>query len=241
MPYRHAVVITAAGSSRRFNESLGKDSNSKKEFLTIDGKSILYRSVSAFVSVEGLAAVAVTYREGDRQLVMDSLQDIPERLEKLGIPLYLVVGGETRQASVFNGLLQLERSEAVFDFVSIHDGARPFVTEQVILDCLDKASKNGGAVAAIPVSDTLLKVSEDNCICGAVDRNCVYRAQTPQTFDFKQILAAHRKAAQDGANYTDDTQVFIAYGKKVAVACGDEDNVKITYAKDLKGAFRCSK
>lgn len=234
MSFRHAAIITAAGSSRRFNESANSTENSKKEFLSIDGMPILCRAVTPFLNTEGLCALVVTYRDGDLEQVSEMVGSlvIPE-----GVRVFFVQGGATRQASVFNALkfLHNHESELPIQYVSIHDGARPFVTQALVSACLEAAAMHGGACPCIRVTDTLVRVDEDGLLSGRLDRSGVCRVQTPQTFRFPDIYEAHCKAIS-GKVYTDDTEVFMDFGGKVAYVEGLSENRKITYAQDLKGA-----
>lgn len=248
--HRHAVVVTAAGSSVRFNESttgtfdcgcipkadssVSCDSKAKKEFLEIEGVSILARSIAPFLSVPGLAVVVVTYRDGLREETADCLRCLGEDAMAM---IHFVEGGRTRQDSVFNALSHLKELHAnglAFDLVSIHDGARPFVSEETIGMCLDAAFEFGGAAPCVPISDTLVKV-EDGFVAGRVDRTGVHGVQTPQTFRFPDIFEAHVQARRTECVYTDDTQVFAAFGGRVAAVPGDPSNRKITFRKDLEG------
>ena len=260
MPVCHAVIVTAAGSSSRFNAANVASSASgsscasvcasvKKEFLLVKGKSILANAVMPFLQVKGLALVLITYRKASLQETKESLKDLdlPTAVE-----LVFVEGGATRQESVFNALKELDyinvHRQLGIELVSIHDGARPFVKKETIEACLEAALKTGGAAPCVPVSDTLVR-AERGLLCGRLDRTNVYAVQTPQTFRFPEILQAHEAVAHEvsreqageqavGANngliYTDDTQIFTAYGFQVAVVEGDPKNKKITYPKDLE-------
>ena len=225
MSLRHAAVITAAGSSQRFN--LGSGSNLKKEFMSIGASSVLSLSIRPFLQVEGLAALVVTYREGELEATRNLLSDID-------FDIAFVQGGSTRQQSVFNALKYISDHNDVIraDYVSIHDGARPFVTGALIKSCLNAAVIHGGACPCIRVTDTLVRVDGDGLLCGRLSRDGVCTVQTPQTFRFPDIWHAHETARPD-AGYTDDTGIFMDWGGKVAFVQGSADNRKITYASDL--------
>ncbi len=242
---RHAVVVTAAGSSSRFNAGFMKgrlDSGSvKKEFLSLDGFPVLARAVKPFLEVPGLVAVVVTYKAGCLEETRDSLESLLPLFDGSGVPLHFVEGGDTRQASVFNALSFLKGlldDGLGFELVSIHDGARPFVSKDVIEACLDAAFKCGGAAPCVPVSDTLVKVSE-GFFSARLDRTGVCGVQTPQTFRFPDIYEAHVKARGlvdcVGSAFTDDTQIFMEFGGRVAAVTGSPKNTKITYRDDLEG------
>ena len=230
MPRCHAVIVTAAGSSTRFNASSG--SSVKKEFLSIGTEPILVRAIRPFMDVPGLSLIAVTYREGDLDEVKAMVDPLKAGRDDLDI-MY-VKGGATRQQSVFNALKAINDSRKSRDveLVSIHDGARPFLDAALVNACLDAAATYGGACPCIRVTDTLMKVGEDGLLCGRLDRDGVCTVQTPQTFRFPDILHAH-EAAGTGVLYTDDTGIFMDWGGKVAFVPGSAANRKITYSTDL--------
>ena len=239
--FRHAAVVTAAGSSSRFNAGSHDSVGVKKEFLSLEGLSVLAHAVKPFLEVPGLVAVVVTYKAGCLEETRDSLKC----LDVYGkVPVFFVQGGETRQASVFNALSFLKGlldDGLGFELVSIHDGGKPFVSKDVIEACLDAASRFGGAAPCVPVSDTLVKVSE-GFFSSRLDRAGVCGVQTPQTFRFPDIYDAHVKArglvegvGKVGSAFTDDTQIFMKFGGRVAVVTGSPKNTKITYRDDLEG------
>ena len=230
MPRCHAVIVTAAGSSTRFNASSG--STVKKEFLSIGSEPVLAMAIKPFMEVPGLRVIAVTYRDGD----LDEVRAIvgPLMAGKDAPEVMYVKGGATRQESVFNALKALYESKKSSDIslVSIHDGARPFVSPDLVSSCLDAAQAHGGACPCIRVTDTLVKVGEDGLLCGRIERSGVCTVQTPQTFRFPDIWHAHEDA-RPGVSYTDDTGIFLDWGGKVAFVQGSAGNRKITYASDL--------
>lgn len=223
----NAAVITAAGSSQRFNSS---SNGTKKEFILLNGKSILANAVSPFLEVPNLKAVIITYKDG----ALEETKKALEGLDFKAVPFFFVKGGKTRQESVFNALKELKNhSEIEIEVVSIHDGARPFVTKDIIMDCIAYAKLFGGAAPAIAVADTLVHVGEDGFIDGRLNRNGAYQIQTPQVFGWPDIYEAHANAKR--SDYTDDTEIFSDFGKKVAVVSGSPENRKITFSKDIPG------
>ena len=129
-----ALVLTAAGSSLRFSSSFAEGESVKKEFLKIDGHSVLYRAALPFYRTPGLAAVAVTYREGCEDETIIALEDLADIS---AIPLVFVRGGATRQESVHLALEKLAAFPVSFDYAAIHDGARPYIKlrQQKTLPC----------------------------------------------------------------------------------------------------------
>lgn len=227
----HAVILTAAGSSERFN--IASTVKTKKEFIEFDGHAVLYHALKPFTLVENLKAVAVTYKAGTLEIAKKALEELTEIP---GVEFFFVEGGKTRQESVFNALKTLHEhnDELNISLVSIHDGARPFVSQLTIENCLGYAKLFGGAVPGLAVHDSLVKVDEMGCISTAVDRKDVYRVQTPQTFNFETIYQAHLYANENKlCNFTDDTAVFSFAGHQTVVVKGDEANKKVTYPEDL--------
>ncbi len=222
---KHALVLTSAGSSVRFK-------NGKKEFHLIDGKSVLLRAALPFVNC-GCLAIVVTYKEGTLDQTKKALEGLPS-----SVPLYFTPGGKSRRESVFNGLKKLSeclefKNEDKNILVSIHDGARPFVSEALVKSCLEKASIYGASVPAIKGKDTLALV-ENSVIKSYIDREKTVFLQTPQVFRLSEILLAHQKADRDGMEFTDDTSLFTAYGGVVHVVSGEVENTKITYPEDME-------
>lgn len=224
----NAVIVTAAGSSQRFNSN--PNNSTKKEFASLNGHCVLYNAVEPFLDVPNLQVVLVTYKAGTLEQTRDCIKSLLTKK----IPVLFVEGGQTRQQSVFNALQTLkEHDEFSVDVVAIHDGARPFITKDVIMDCMAYAKLFGSAAPAIAVADTLVHVGEDGFIDGRLDRNGAYQIQTPQVFAWPDIYLAHEKASKSDKQYTDDTEIFTDFGKKVAIVAGSPENKKITFSKDL--------
>jgi len=213
-----AVVIVAAGKGERAGGGV------PKQYRQIAGRPLLAWTLAPFLE-HG--------RVGPIQLVIDPGQGELYAAATHGMALLEPVpGGVDRQASVLAGLEALEAHGP--DKVMIHDAARPFVTASLIdrlLACLDEGAV--AAIPALPITDTV-KRCRDGIILDTLDRNELTRAQTPQTFRYRDILAAHRAAV--GASLTDDAAVAEAAGLRVAAVDGEEDNIKITSAGDIAAA-----
>ena len=140
-----------------------------------------------------------------------------------------IAGGATRQASVSAGLARVSS-----DRVVVHDAARPLVTSELIAKVVDALERADGATAAIPVRDTLVRVDKD-LLESPLEREHLWRVQTPQAFHTDALQEAHRRALADGVtDASDDTQLLRAIGRDVAVVRGDERNMKATDPGDLK-------
>ena len=139
----------------------------------------------------------------------------------------LVPGGAERQQSVFNGLKHVEA-----DIVLVHDGARPFIQEELIHQLTEAASLHAGAIVAVPVKDTIKKV-QDRSVVETVERSSLWAVQTPQAFRVSILYKAHQEAENDQFLGTDDASLLERMGEQVVIIEGDYDNIKITTQEDL--------
>jgi 2-C-methyl-D-erythritol 4-phosphate cytidylyltransferase/2-C-methyl-D-erythritol 2,4-cyclodiphosphate synthase len=212
------ALVVAAGSGLRMGGEL------PKQFLPLAGKPLLRHCLETFAAHPRIAGVKVVINDSYRALY-DSATT--------GLPLLApALGGETRQASVRNGLESLTDNPP--DLVLIHDAARPFVDAPTIDRTIDALHSHDGALVAVQVVDTLKRA--DGKFSGeTVDRTGLWRAQTPQGFRFQPILAAHRQAAK-GPEMTDDAAVAEAAGIKVVLVPGIVNNFKVTTRADFERA-----
>jgi len=225
----HAVIVTAAGLSERFQSSQEGQGN-KKEYILLDDRTVLYHAVLPFLSVPSLKAIIVTYPEMFKDECESALDNLMFASQ---IPIHLVVGGSTRQKSVCNALKFINDAHLHISFVAIHDGARPFVTEPLIIEALATASIFGAAVPAIPMHDALKHISKEGIIDGHVDRTALVQIQTPQIFRFPEIFDAHQIVAESHKLYVDDSEIYNDAGFQVAVSKGNTNNIKITTYDDI--------
>jgi 2-C-methyl-D-erythritol 4-phosphate cytidylyltransferase/2-C-methyl-D-erythritol 2,4-cyclodiphosphate synthase len=144
----------------------------------------------------------------------------------------VVAGGDSRQSSVRIGLDEIDSRMVV-----VHDAARPLVTVELIHAVLAALERSDGAVAAVPVDETIKRAERDYVI-ETLDRRDLYRAQTPQAFVTNVLREAHRRAADEGLTATDDAQLVERYGTKVVLVPGAPENVKLTYPEDFEVAER---
>ncbi len=222
-----AVLIVAAGRGHRVGGPL------PKQYRQLAGSAVLGHSVQRFASHPRIDRVRVVINPADRTLYDEAVRESGGAAD--GALLTPVTGGETRQDSVRNGLESLAESPP--DLVLIHDGARPLVSGTVIDGALDALAGHDGALPSLAVSDSLKRAAPGSAvIAGAVPREGLWRAQTPQGFRFPAILDAHRAAA--GSALTDDAAVAEQAGLTVVLTPGDEDNLKITTEQDFARAER---
>ncbi len=222
-----AALIVAAGRGARAAIAGG----GPKQYALLGGLPLLERTLSAFLGHPGISVVMTVIHADDRDLYDCATRRLAAHTGA-GKLLEPVIGGATRQASVRCGLEALATRAPAS--VLIHDAARPFVDADTIERVIAALGSSAGAIAAQPVADTLKREGAGGAIAGTVDRQGLWRAQTPQGFRFGAILAAHRRAAgEDRGNFTDDSAVAEWAGIPVALVAGSSRNVKITTAEDL--------
>lgn len=215
------VVIVAAGSGTRTG------SEELKQFRWVAGKPALLHSVQAFMARPDVAMVVVV-------LPKAYAADPPPWLFQCDVDRLLVsVGGAERHESVVSGLEDLPEEVEV---AVVHDAARPLVTDETIARVIDEARRGHGAIAALPVVDTLKEVDADGRIVRTVDRARLWRAQTPQAFPRTLLEAAHVAARRDRVGATDDAALVERIGGTVVVVRGSERAMKITEPGDFARA-----
>jgi 2-C-methyl-D-erythritol 4-phosphate cytidylyltransferase/2-C-methyl-D-erythritol 2,4-cyclodiphosphate synthase len=215
------AIIVAAGRGARAGEG------GPKQYRELAGESVLARSARAFLDHPDIDAVRVIIHADDREAYGRAMAGLRDH----GKLLAPAVGGAERQDSVRLGLESL--ADRAPGCVVIHDAARPFVDAQTIARVVAAARAEGGAVAALPVFDTLKQSdgAPSPAVAATVPRDRLWRAQTPQAFHYPAILAAHRQAA--GLSLTDDAAVAERAGLRVRLVAGAPDNMKITQAEDF--------
>lgn len=210
-----AALIVAAGRGSRFGGVL------PKQYQTLHGRPVLRHSLATFHAHPRVRSVLTVIHPDDQALYEAAAAGLPV--------LSPVFGGAERQDSVRLGLEALV--DQGFDAVLIHDGARPFVSWEVIDRVITALETTSGAIPAVPVSDTLKRAGLHGVVEGTVPRAGLWRAQTPQGFRLKEIVQAHQ--ACRGQVLTDDAAVAESVGMSVALVPGEERNLKMTHAPDL--------
>ena len=215
------ALITASGRGNRFNNSEGIP----KQYMPLAGFPMLRHAILAFLNHPQIDEVICTINKDDEKLYEESV---------IGLDLLdPVIGGQTRQESVRIGLQALKEYNP--DKVLIHDGVRPFTTKRVINGILEKLQTHPAVIPAIPVEDTIKKY-KDGKIEWTVERDNMWRAQTPQGFDYKDILNAHN--AFKDIHFTDDAALDEYSGIPVAIVPGSQNNFKVTTYEDYERAKR---
>ena len=211
-----SAVVVAAGSSTR----MGFD----KVMAEVGGVPVIVRCLQSFQQAPGVSEVVVVTRT-------DLVPEVARLCQDYGLTKVAKVirGGENRTQSARMGTLECDSKARL---IAIHDGARPFVSVQVIEDAIAQAAVNGAAAPAVPVKDTV-KTAHSRIVEQTLDRSVMYAVQTPQVFDGDLIRAALQKALDDGAQLTDDCAAVERLGMKVVLTAGDERNIKLTTPVDL--------
>ncbi len=216
-----AVVVVAAGRGERAVSAEGP-----KQYRMLAGKSVLARSIEAFLDDPRFGRVVVVRHQDDEAHFVEAVGDNLSRIEP-------AIGGPTRQSSVLKGLNVL--ADAPPKYVLIHDAARPFVDKDLLCRiCLELREENG-VLPALPVSDTLKRCSPDGLVSQTIDRTGIFGAQTPQAFPFLKIYEAHKQAADIAdASFTDDASIAEWAGLPVKIVDGSVDNIKLTWKRDME-------
>lgn len=208
------AVIVAGGTGTRMGTSL------PKQFLLVNDKPVLYYTIRAFfdayADIRIILVLPGDYIEMGREII-DAWFD-PEQVQ-------VTEGGDTRFQSVKNGLALIEEEAIIF----VHDGVRCLLTPALIHRCHDQALESGTAVPAIASKDSVRMLLEEGN--EAIDRNRIRLIQTPQTFHSKILLPAFQIDYKD--KFTDEATVVEAFGLKISLVEGEENNVKITHPIDL--------
>ena len=224
---RIAAVCLAAGQGKRM------ESNVQKQYLLIHGKPVLYYALKAFQD-SPVDEIILVVGAGEEEYCQKEIVD------KYGFTKVnaIAVGGKERYHSVFSGLQMVKEA----DYVLIHDGARPFLTQDIIERCIEGAKEYTACVAGMPVKDTI-KLADDDCnIESTPERSKVWQIQTPQAFDYDLIKEAYtilieqeEKGMKTTIPVTDDAMVVEYFLKqKVHLVHGSYENIKITTPEDMR-------
>jgi len=220
MPAKAYALIPAAGSGSRVGAAV------PKQYLEAAGQPLLYHAVSALARHPRIEQVLVVLAQGDERFARCDWREFGTRVE----PLYC--GGETRAASVFNGLLAARDTIDGADWVLVHDAARPCLGREE-LDRLFGELENDetGGLLAVPVADTLKRANRDARVAATEPREGLWIAQTPQMFRYRLLIEALRAA--DPKVVTDEARAVEGMGLKPKLVLGDTRNIKVTYPEDL--------
>jgi 2-C-methyl-D-erythritol 4-phosphate cytidylyltransferase len=211
---RVAVIMVAAGEGRRFGLP--------KQYAQLKSKPVLDWALEAFEAHPDVAEVILVLNDESKK------KEYTEQYKKI---VACAAGGRRRQDSVVSGFHKIDPEKT--DIVLIHDGVRPLVSQALIGRVIEAALEKGAVVPAIPLEDTVKRVNEQEVV-QTLEREKIFRCQTPQGFFYSTLKEALEKAAEDDFFATDDANLVERIGKKVWIIQGDPGNIKITTPEDLK-------
>lgn len=217
---RYTAIVLAAGSGKRMQSTV------HKQYLMLDGKPVLYYALKAFEQ-SGISDMILVVGAGEIEYCRKEIVE-KYNIQKIGA---IIEGGKERYHSVYEGLKRASGA----DYVLIHDGARPFVSAEMIQRSMEAVKRYDACVVGMPVKDTIKIVGEDGLAEGTPERSKLWQIQTPQSFCYAMIREAYEKVLMQGdAAITDDAMVLErAGGHRVKVIEGSYQNIKITTPEDL--------
>ena len=216
----NSVVIVSAGRGSRMKADINK------QFLKLKGKEVIAHTIDKFYNNKNIDEIVVVVKEDEADFFRRNI------IDKYGYKnIKIAFGGKERQDSVFNGLKAVNER---CDIVLIHDGARPFVTDEIIKNSIECAKKNKCVIVGVPVKDTIKIINKDNEVCDTPNRSTLWSIQTPQVFEYSSIIKAHQRAKEENYYGTDDSMLMEHFGYNVKVVEGSYNNIKITTPEDLK-------
>jgi ribitol-5-phosphate 2-dehydrogenase (NADP+) / D-ribitol-5-phosphate cytidylyltransferase len=218
----HVVaLILASGSGERIGAHI------PKQFLKIAGRTLVEHTIAVFERSPLVDETIVVVNPDFRHLMEEIL--LRNHFAKVTA---VVNGGKLRQESSAIGIAAVTTPGSR---VLIHDAVRPFLSERIIADCVRALDTHAAVDVAVPATDTIIEVAENQTIAAIPPRRLIWRGQTPQAFRLEVIRAAHERARAEGFNgATDDCGLVLKYGlADILVVPGDEDNIKITYNGDI--------
>ena len=213
------AIVPAGGSGTRMGGTV------PKQFQSLNGKPILYHTIKTLQNCETISEIILVVPEKEYETTNT------DWLGKLEIVKKIVIGGEKRQDSVYNGFCEVSQDSEI---VLVHDGVRPFLSQKMIADSIDAAREYGAAITAIPVHDTIKRVDTSGLVSQTIDREGLWRVQTPQAFRYSLLLDAFNKAKSENFYGTDEGSLIEHLGEPVKIVEGLEQNIKITRPEDLE-------
>jgi 2-C-methyl-D-erythritol 4-phosphate cytidylyltransferase len=217
-----SAIVVAAGSGVRLGQG------TPKGFVKIGGRTMLSYSLEVIAQVASIGEIVIAVPDGFERAARAEVA-----AANIGLPVKITRGGVERQDSV---RIALALTSAESELVVVHDAARPLATREIFASCLEAAERAGGAIAAIPVADTIKRVA-DSTITATVARAGLWQAQTPQAFRRDVLIAAHERAVREGLVATDDADLVERFaergGVRVEVVESSTGNIKVTTAADL--------
>jgi 2-C-methyl-D-erythritol 4-phosphate cytidylyltransferase len=215
------IIIPAGGIGKRFGSKL------PKQFYKINGKEIIIRTIEKFFMSRNVSGIYVAMNKK----YLHHFENLLKKYD-LTCEVVTVLGGKTRQDSVFNALEEINAHDE--DIILVHDAVRPYLSVKLINKVIKHAEKKNTAVPVVSVNDTVKKVRNNNSIIKTLDRNEIKLAQTPQAFKYYILFNSYIVAHKNKFNGTDESSIVEYCGHKVYVIPGEENNIKITKKMDIR-------
>ena len=217
-----AVIIAAAGQGKRLGAPV------PKQYLKIGGEYVIAKTIKAFEDIDEVDYIFVVTNDEYRKVCADIVE-----AKGFGKVEGIIAGGSRRQDSVFNALQEINARKPGVSTVLIHDGARPFIGKDVILNVLEETERNGAAVACVAMKNSVRRMEQGGSSSVSVDRADYYSVQTPQGFRKSMLIEAYDKAYDESFAGTDDASIVEWAGYDISIVDGDYGNIKITTREDL--------
>ena len=215
----NGVIIVAAGSGSRMN------TNINKQFIKLNDKEIIAHTIEKFYNNKNINDIVIVIKEDEAKFFKKEILD-KYRFKNIKI----AYGGKERQDSVYSGIKLLDKN---CKYVLIHDGARPFVDEDIINRSLDEVKAFKSIVVGVPVKDTIKVVNNNNSVVDTPNRSTLWSVQTPQTFDYNIIKKAYEDAFDNNFYGTDDAMLVERIGYTIKMIYGSYNNIKVTTPEDI--------
>ncbi|MGL5347086.1 MAG: 2-C-methyl-D-erythritol 4-phosphate cytidylyltransferase [Peptostreptococcaceae bacterium] len=216
----NGVVIVAAGSGSRMKMNINK------QFIKLNEKEIIAHTIEKFYNHKNIDEIVVVIKEEEASYFKSEI------LKKYNFNnIKIAFGGNERQDSVYNGLKALNEN---CEIVLVHDGARPFISHQIINSCIEEAKNYNAVVVGVPVKDTIKVINENNDIVDTPERSKLWAVQTPQTFNYNILIKSYEDAFKDKFYGTDDAMLVERIGYKVKMIEGSYNNIKVTTPEDIE-------
>ncbi len=217
------ALIIAGGSGQRMHQDI------PKQFLNVYDKPVIVYTMEAFQRHPEINAIAVVCIDGWQNILEAYAKQF--NITKL---CHIIPGGDNGQASIRNGVFELEKHYESEDIVLVHDAIRPMVSNEIISDCIVKAKQFGSAVSVIPCAEAMLETEDQETSHASYPRAQLKRTQTPQAFPIGKLCDIHRRALKAGVtNSVASCTLMIEMGEEIHFSAGSEKNIKLTTVEDI--------
>lgn len=217
----YELILLAAGQGKRMQAS------KNKILLSLMGKPVIAYAIDVFLADPACQHIILVIQKDEEDAMKRLLKKYFKRPSK---KISIVIGGDERQDSVYNGLLAVSKKDG---FVFVHDGARPFVTRSLLKQLYRSVTEQKAAILGVPVKDTIKKVI-DGKVEHTVPRECLWQIQTPQAFVAEELIHVHERAREEQYFGTDDASLMEKYGERtIQIVLGSYENIKLTTPDDM--------